>query len=89
MYGMYYMILLNALTNKFGKPTEIRTADFANLTGGHVPNHTATWKNGVSTIVLAELVGDLYTTMLTFSLDTLENDARSKAVAAAKSKSDM
>jgi len=86
MYGMYYTILLAALTDKFGKPTQLEDSDFANLTGGHVPNQVATWKNGVSTIRLTKMVGDLYTTMLTFSLDSLEQDAISKTVAARKPK---
>jgi hypothetical protein len=89
MYGMYYMQLQMALTDKFGKPAEVRESDFANLTGAHLQNQTATWKNGVSSISLTKFVGGLYTTMLTFSSDALEEDARRKIVSARKPKSDM
>jgi hypothetical protein len=88
-HGHYYDQLLATLTEKFGKPTETHDSEFANQTGSHLQNQTSTWKNGVSTIVLAKFVGNLSTTELTFSLDSLEEDARQQIVATRKHRSEM
>jgi hypothetical protein len=87
-YGMYYDILLIGLTDKFGKP-KLEDSDFPTLTGSNVKNQTATWNNGVSTIRLHKFLGNPYTSILTFSLDNLREDARHKMLAAKKPKSDM
>jgi hypothetical protein len=88
-YGLYYDQLRTALTEKFGKPTEVQDSDFAGLKGAHLQNQTATWKNDVSTISLTKFAGDLYTTTLTFSLDSLEEDARHQIIVTRKHRSEM
>jgi len=88
-YGLYYDQLKAAITEKFGKPAEVKNSDFTNLAGTHLQNQTATWKNGVSTIALTKFVGDFHTTTLTFSLDSLEEDARHQIAVTRKHKSEM
>ncbi len=87
-YGLYYDPLRVALTEKFGKPTEVVGSGSANPAGAQLQNQTTTWKNGVSTISLKKFVGDLYTTVLTFSLDSLEEDARHQIVMTRQHRSD-
>jgi len=89
-YGFYYERLLQPLTEKFGKPTEIKDSDFANLTGANLKNQVATWKNGISTIQLEKYLGtDPHTTGLTFLLDKLAEDAAQRQYKARHAKSDM
>ena len=89
IYGLYYDRLRIALTEKFGKPTEVEDSDSANPKGAHSQNLTATWKNGISTISLKKFGGDLYTTVITFSLDSLEEDARHQILVTRQHRSDM
>jgi len=88
-YGPYYDQLRVALTDKFGKPTEVHDSDIASRTGAHLQNQTALWKNGVSTISLKKFEGDLYTTVITFSLDSLEEDARHQVLVTRQHRSEQ
>jgi hypothetical protein len=89
-FGLYYDRLLQPLTEKFGKPTDVKDSDFVNITGGNLKNQVATWKNEVSTIQLEKCSGgDPYTTMLTFSLDKLKGDATRRQYKARHTASDM
>lgn len=87
-YGLYYDQLKTALTAKFGKPAEVQDSNSATPAGAPLQNQTATWKNGVSTISIKKLVGDLYTTTIAFSLDSLEEDARHQIQVTTQHRSD-
>jgi hypothetical protein len=88
-YGLYYDQLRTFLTEKFGKPTATEDSDFADAKGAHLQNQTTTWKNEVSTIVLTKFSRDLSTTSLTFSLDSLEEDARHQIIMTRKHRSEI
>jgi len=88
-HGFYYDQLLTVLTEKFGRASETQDSDFTDPTGAHFQNQTTTWKNGISTIVLIKFSSDLYITTLTFSLDSLEEDARRQIIMTRKHRSEM
>jgi len=88
-YGVYYDQLRAALIEKYGKPAEEQHMDSADAGDSHSRNETATWKNGLTTIVLKKFVGDRYTTTITFSLDKLEEDARHQIEVTRQHRSEM
>jgi hypothetical protein len=88
-YGLYYEQLKTALTTNFGKPSEVQDSNSATPAGTPLQNQTSTWKNGVSTISIKKFVGDLYTTAITFSLDSLEEDARHQIQVTTQHRSEM
>jgi len=68
-----------ALETKYGKPTSTTTRDVQNGFGAHFNRSTVTWKNGVSTITLNEMLGDDLTySQVEITLDDLYAKVQSK-----------
>lgn len=83
--------LREALVAKFGQPSSIQKEQLQNRLGAQFLGETLIWKNGVSTIVLKEYVGDLDSSAVYFSLDELQKEVDQKQQKAADKsrKSDM
>ena len=75
--------LREALVAKFGQPSSNYRKNNSKTGGGTIRGETLIWKNGVSTIVLKEYVGDLDSSAVYFSLDELQKEVDQKQQKAA------
>ena len=63
---------------KFGKPQSSEVASYQNRFGAKYEGEVLFWKNGVTSLILAELSGELDTSRVTFTHDALSRRAKDR-----------